>query len=273
MAQSGAILREVGTTNRTHLHDYANAINENTAAIMLAHHSNFRIIGFTTEPDMSEIAELAHQHNIPLLYDQGSGCLLDTVQFGLIHEPTVQEGVGAGCDIVAFSGDKLLGGPQSGIICGRADLIQTLKKHPLARALRPDKICLAGLAATLSHYTKGEALQEVPIWRLTGQTISQLEARATRWVQALTEAGLSASVEDGQSAVGGGSLPGTTIPTKVVALSHPKLEQFTNQLRTTPPYIIGRIQDNKLLLDPRTVFPEQEEALIRAVIQAKNATQ
>ena len=267
MAQSGAIIREVGTTNRTHLRDYANAINENTAAIMLAHHSNFRIIGFTTEPPIHEIAQLAKQHNIPLIYDQGSGCLLDTANYGLIHEPTVQEGVEAGCDLIAFSGDKLLGGPQAGIICGRTDLVQTLKRHPLARALRPDKLCLAGLAATLSHYAKNEAEQAVPIWRMTAMTLAEIETRATNWVQYLQREGISAAVQDSTSAVGGGSLPGTTLPTKVVAISHPKVEQLAANLRQTSPHIIGRIQENQLLLDPRTVFPTQEDALLSALCQ------
>ncbi|MCA9964242.1 MAG: L-seryl-tRNA(Sec) selenium transferase, partial [Anaerolineales bacterium] len=162
MAQSGAKLVEVGTTNKTHLRDYANAITSNTAAILVAHHSNYKIIGFTSEPMLAELAELAHAHQLPLLYDQGSGALLDVAPYGLEPEPTVTEGLEAGCDVVAFSGDKLLGGPQAGILCGRADLIAQLKRHPLARAVRADKLCLAALAATLRHYAAEQATTQIP---------------------------------------------------------------------------------------------------------------
>ncbi len=179
MAQSGAKLVEVGTTNRTHLRDYTNAITENTAALLVAHHSNYKIIGFTSEPTLAELAELAHEHNLLLLYDQGSGALLDSSPYGLEPEPTVLDGLAAGADLVAFSGDKLLGGPQAGLLVGRQAIIAQLKQHPLARAVRADKLCLAGLAATLTHYLTENALTEIPIWRMITRPAKQLAKRPT----------------------------------------------------------------------------------------------
>ncbi|MEM7797651.1 MAG: L-seryl-tRNA(Sec) selenium transferase [Chloroflexota bacterium] len=266
MAQSGAKLVEVGTTNRTHLRDYEQAISENTAAIFIAHHSNFRIIGFTSEPSLADICELAHSKGVPVIYDQGSGCMLDTTPYGLIQEPTVLEGVEAGCDLVAFSGDKLLGGPQAGLICGSQTWVQALKKHPLARALRPDKLCIAGLAATLTHYLKNEVLTEIPVWQMISMPLDVIESRAKRWQAELSAAGIPAEVEVGQSTVGGGSLPGTTIESRVLVLTPTRVEQFAGTIRQSSPHIIGRIQDNQLLLDPRTVAVEQEAALIKAIV-------
>ncbi|MEM8856717.1 MAG: L-seryl-tRNA(Sec) selenium transferase [Chloroflexota bacterium] len=268
MAQSGAILREIGTTNRTHLRDYENAINENTGAIMVAHHSNFKIVGFTTEPDMADLAALAKTHNIPLLYDQGSGCMLETAKYGLDHEPTVQEGVAAGADLIAFSGDKLLGGPQAGVIIGREDLVQTLKRHPLARALRPDKLCIAALAATLTHYLKGEALSEIPVWTMMEKPLDEIKKTANRWQKQLKSAGIESAVVPAKSTVGGGSLPGTSFDTWALEIRHPELEAFNARLRQTPPHVIGRIQDDALLLDPRTVQDEQLKRLTAAVEKA-----
>lgn len=271
MAQSGAILKEIGTTNRTHLRDYENAIledPENTAAIMVAHHSNFKIVGFTTEPDMADLAALAKKYDIPLLFDQGSGCMFDTAKYGLDHEPTVQEGVAAGADLIAFSGDKLLGGPQAGIIIGRADLVATLKRHPLARALRPDKLCIAGLAATLAHYLKGDALQEVPVWAMMEKSLDEIKATAKSWQKALKKAEIESTVVAGKSTVGGGSLPGTSFDTWVLKLEHPELEAFNGRLRQAKPHVIGRMQDGALLLDPRTVQPEQNKSLIGAIQRA-----
>ncbi|MFK7804752.1 MAG: L-seryl-tRNA(Sec) selenium transferase [Anaerolineae bacterium] len=271
MAQSGAILKEVGTTNRTHLRDYENAIledPENTGAIMVAHHSNFKIVGFTTEPDMADLAALAKKHNIPLLFDQGSGCMFDTAKYGLDHEPTVQEGVTAGADLIAFSGDKLLGGPQAGIIIGRADLVATLKRHPLARALRPDKLCIAGLAATLGHYLKGDALQEIPVWAMIEKPLDKIKTTAEAWQKELKAAGIDSAVVASKSTVGGGSLPGTSFDTWALKLTHPQLETFNAQLRQSKPHVIGRIQEDALLLDPRTVQAEQSESLVKAILEA-----
>ena len=266
MAQSGANLVEVGTTNRTHLHDYAGAINERTAAILVAHHSNFKVVGFTSEPPLEELAELAHEHDLHLLYDQGSGALLDTARFGLDPEPTVPAGLSAGADVVAFSGDKLLGGPQAGILCGREALIARLRRHPLARALRPDKLCLAALSATLTHYVTNTAEAEVPVWRMMARPLDEIEAQAETWVEALREEGVLATVVEGESTVGGGSLPGTTLPTRLVAVDHPEVVQLAADLRRkNEPPVVGRIYNNRLLLDPRTVLDEQEEALLVAL--------
>ncbi len=266
MAQSGARLVEVGTTNRTHLRDYEAVIGENTAAILVAHHSNYKIVGFTTEPSLAELAELAHAHNLPLLYDQGSGALLDTTAFGLEAEPTIQASLQAGCDMVTFSGDKLLGGPQAGILVGRSELIAQIKRHPLARAVRADKMCLAGLAATLRPYLTGQAVQEIPVWRMISQTETEIAAVAEQWSRKLTQNNIPAEVIAGVSTVGGGSLPGTTLPTRLVAISHPNVDDLAARLRQNTPPIIGRIQNEQLVLDPRTVLPEQVNALLNGLI-------
>lgn len=266
MAQSGAILVEVGTTNRTHLRDYENAINENSAAILVAHHSNFKIVGFTTEPSLAELAELAHAHAIPLLYDQGSGALFDTAPFGLDPEPTVPDSLQAGCDVVAFSGDKLLGGPQAGILCGQGALMARLKRHPLARAVRADKLALAALAATLTLYLKEQALTDIPVWRMIGRSLAAISDEAGDWAAQLQEQGIEAETLPGESTVGGGSLPGTTLPTRLVAISHPDVERFGAALRLSNPPVIGRIQDGRFLIDPRTVLPGQAAMLLDALI-------
>lgn len=265
MRQSGARLVEVGTTNRTHLRDYAAAITPDTAAILVAHHSNFKIIGFTAEPALAELAELAHAHGIWLLYDQGSGALQDTALFGLEHEPSVPEGLTAGCDVVTFSGDKLLGGPQAGILCGRQELIGRIKSHPLARAVRPDKLCLAGLSATLTHYLTGQANQEIPIWRMISRPLVDINHTADTWAARLQAYGLAAEVISGESTVGGGSLPGTTLPTYLVAIAHPAIDELARRLRQQPIPVIGRIQDGRFLLDPRTVLPHQVEWMLETV--------
>ncbi len=271
MAQSGAKLVEVGTTNRTHLRDYEAAINENTAAIMVAHYSNYKVIGFTAEPSLSELADLAHTHELPLLYDQGSGALLDVAPYGLAPEPTVPDGLTAGVDVVAFSGDKLLGGPQAGILCGSAELIERIKRHPLARAVRADKLCLAALSATLTHYQKEEALREVPIWQMIAKPLREIDDMAHTWAARMQEFGVQASVVDGESRVGGGSLPGSSMPTKLVAIEAPSVDAFASNLRLASPGVIGRVQNDRLLLDPRTVLPYQVEGLHKAVLAAHGA--
>lgn len=266
MAQSGARLVEVGTTNRTHIHDYADAVGDQTAAILVAHHSNFKIVGFTTEPNLQELAQLTSERDILLLYDQGSGALLDTSAYGLDREPTVVDGLRAGADLVSFSGDKLLGGPQAGIICGRASLVGQLKKHPLARAVRPDKLCLASLSATLASYVTGRATEEIPVWRMISQPLVELEAVAERWVSRLREVGFQAEAVTGESTVGGGSLPGTTLPTALVAVGHTSPDRLAGQLRRNTPPIIGRIGEGRLLLDPRTVMPEEEQSVLDGLL-------
>jgi len=265
MKQSGARLVEVGTTNRVHLNDYANAIDENSPALILrAHQSNFRIIGFTTEPDLPELVQLAHQHNLPLVDDLGSGVLIDTARYGLRHEPTIHESLAAGSDLVCFSGDKLLGGPQAGIILGQEALVAKLRKHPLARAIRADKLCLAGLSATLLHYLKDEAETQIPIWRMIAASPSELQARAQTWATSLGHGEVLAS----RSAVGGGSLPEETLPTFVLALDSRSPDRLMERLRLAAPPVIARLEADRVLLDPRTVYPEQDTALLRILHQA-----
>ncbi|HCB50581.1 MAG TPA: L-seryl-tRNA(Sec) selenium transferase [Chloroflexi bacterium] len=266
MAQSGAKLVEVGTTNRTHLADYDQAISEYTSAILVAHHSNFKVVGFTSEPALGEIAELAHQQDLLMLYDQGSGALLDTSKFGLDPEPLVQTALQSGVDVVTFSGDKLLGGPQAGILCGRETLISQMKRHPLARAVRADKMALAALSVTLTRYLTGQALNEIPVWQMIARPLEEIEKLAHEWAELLTIKGLSVEVIDGQSTIGGGSLPGATLPTKLLALNHPKPVKLANDLRYQDPPIIARISEDQLVFDPRTVLPGQEQALIGAII-------
>jgi L-seryl-tRNA(Ser) seleniumtransferase len=265
MAQSGATLVEVGTTNRTYLRDYEAAIGESTLALMRVHASNFRVIGFVESAALPDLSRLAHERGLLLLDDLGSGCLLDTRRYGLSVEPTPQESIRAGADLVMFSGDKLLGGPQAGIIAGKRDLVARLRRHPLARALRMDKSSIAALNATLLHYVKGEAQREVPVWRMIAMPLSEVTARARRWARLIGE---GATVVDGRSMIGGGSLPEESLPTKLVALpakSGAALEALAKRLRLGEPAIIGRIEDGRLLLDPRTVEPREDAALVLGV--------
>ena len=270
MAQSGARLVEVGTTNRTHLGDYALALgaHEDVALILRAHHSNFRILGFTTEPKLAELVALGVEHDLPVVDDLGSGAMLDTVPFGLMHEPMVQESVAAGAAVVCFSGDKLLGGPQAGIIVGSAKYVEPLKRHPLARALRADKLCLAGLQATLLHYLKEEATEEVPVWRMIAARFVEIEQRAQRWQRDLRRAGIPSEVVEGRSTVGGGSLPGETLPTKLVALPVAHPDRLAAALRAADPPVVARIEEDRLVLDPRTVQLEEEQDLLGVVLEA-----
>src|SRR5690606_5081105 len=198
MAQSGARLVEVGTTNRTHLRDYAAAITADTAAIFVAHHSNFKMIGFTSEPPLAHLAALARENGLMLLYDQGSGALLDTTPFGLDPEPGVLQGLEAGADVVAFSGDKLLGGPQAGILVGRQELMAPIARHPLARALRADKLTLAALSVTLLAYLEDRAIVEIPVWRMIARNAEELADEAESWAATLREAGLDARTVPGE---------------------------------------------------------------------------
>ena len=264
MNQSGARLVEIGTTNRVHLADYESVLQEQPVALVLrAHRSNFQIIGFTSEPSLAEIVQVSHQAGVPVVDDLGSGSLIDTTQFGLGHEPTIQESLAASVDLVCFSGDKLLGGPQAGIILGRSDLIARIKKHPLARAIRADKLCLAALSATLLHYLKDEALAQIPIWRMIAEPVEQIRQRAYRWIDVLGQGEVIA----GQSTVGGGSLPGETLPTCLVALNVRNPNRVLAKLRAAQPAVIARFQDDRLVLDPRTVLVEQESTLLGSLLQ------
>ncbi len=258
MKQSGARLVEIGTTNRVHESDYREALGEKTALVVRAHRSNFQIIGFTSEPALSDVIRIAHDAGVAVLDDLGSGALIDTALFGMTHEPMVQESVALGADLVCFSGDKLLGGPQAGIIVGKIELIDRLKRHPLARALRADKLCLAALCATLLHYLRDEAIREVPIWEMIAKTPEQIQRRAQHWRDVI---GVG-EVIPGQSTVGGGSLPGETLPTYLLALTVPQPNRFLTRLRNAKPPIIARVEDERVVLDPRTVLAEEEGALL-----------
>jgi L-seryl-tRNA(Ser) seleniumtransferase len=261
MRQSGAKLREVGTTNRTHLRDFESALHDRTGLILRAHHSNFKIIGFTTEPTLEELVTLGRRNDVPVVDDLGSGALLDTAQFGLGHEPTVQESLQAGVTLVAFSGDKLLGGPQAGILVGEKAAVERLRKHPFARAVRPDKLCLAALAATLTHYLRDEAVQEIPIWRMIATPAETLRQCAEAWASQLGDG----QVIEGHSTVGGGSLPEETLPTYLLALSVRHPNATAKHLRNAQTPVITRIEDDLVVLDPRTVLPEQDQALLAAL--------
>jgi len=260
MAQSGARLIEVGTTNRTRLTDFAAAIDEETGLLLRVHSSNFKQIGFVEQPELAELGALAQERGLPLVDDLGSGALLDTARYGLAPEPTVQASIDAGAALVAFSGDKLLGGPQAGIIVGRADLVQRLKRHPLARALRVDKLTYAALQATLEHYRRDEALTQLPIWRMIARPLAEIEAEARQWAAAL-----GGEVIFGESTVGGGSLPGATLPTALVALDAASPDRLLTALRRSDPPIIARITADRVCLDPRTILPAQVEALLAGV--------
>lgn len=276
MEQSGCVLREVGTTNRTHLHDYERALNENTAAILKVHPSNYKISGFTATVSASELAPLARRHGIPLIEDLGSGVLVRTERYGLVREPTVQESVAAGVDVVTFSGDKLLGGPQAGIIVGRKDLIEQCKAHPLARALRVDKMTLAALQATLAAYLDGD-VEQIPIYAMLNTPVERLRERARAIVEAVAEvvgvgAALQIEAADTRATVGGGSLPGATLPSAGVALrphtAHRwTLDELAAALRRGLPPIVGRIEGDVFLLDLRTVHPDDDELIARRLVE------
>jgi L-seryl-tRNA(Ser) seleniumtransferase len=264
MRQSGARLLEIGTTNRVHLADYEAALDESPAIILKVHRSNFQIIGFTMEPALREICDLAHSHHLPVVDDLGSGSLLDTSRFGLDKEPMVQESLQDGADLVCFSGDKLLGGPQAGVIVGRKDLIVRLRKHPLARAVRPDKLCLAALAATLDHYLRDEAEREIPIWRMIALRESAIHERAGLWSIGLD----GCEVIPGRSTVGGGSLPGQTLPTWLLALRVASPDRFLQLLRRSNPPIIARVEEERVVFDPRTILEEQGISFLEGLQRA-----
>ncbi len=272
LRQSGAALVDVGTTNKTYLSDYESAISGNTGAFLSVHSSNFRVVGFTEAPSMPDLVGLGRRYSVPVMHDVGSGCLLDTSEYGLAHEPTVQESVLAGADLVFFSGDKLLGGPQAGLVVGRRDAVARLARHPLARAVRIDKLSLAALAATLLHYVRREASLNIPVWQMIGASLGSLEYRARRWKERI---GGPSSVIDGTSAIGGGSLPGELLPSRVLSIDGTSLEggaqSLAARLRAGAPPVVGRVDAGSLLLDPRTVLSGQDDALIAAVTSALNA--
>ena len=269
LRQSGATLVEVGTTNRTYGRDYEGAITENTGALLAVHASNFRVMGFTHAPEMRELVEIGARRGVAVLHDLGSGCLLDSVRFGLMHEPMPQESVRAGVGLSFFSGDKLLGGPQAGIIAGDKALVDAVSRHPLARAMRIDKLSMAALAATLEHYIRDEALDKVPIWRMIGVPADEVKARAKKWAEKIGE---RASPVKAQSTIGGGSLPGETLPTWALAIEcygvDGGAEAIARRLREADNPVLGRIEDGRVLLDARTVLPDEDDALLKAVQSA-----
>ena len=277
MRQSGAQLVEVGTTNRTYVHDYEEALHPmNTALILRVHHSNFTITGFVHEPTLAQLVALGDPSAVPVMDDLGSGTLIDTETYGLAHEPTIPESISAGASIVTASGDKLLGGPQAGLILGKADLIAKLRHHPLTRALRVDKTTLAALQATLLVYLEGKAVDEIPVWRMIAAPSQTLARRARKWQRAISSMGVSVTVVSTGSPVGGGSLPGQTLPTHALALDVPSPHALAARLRQPNPAqgtpVITRIDEERLLLDPRTVLPEQDSTLIEMVQTALAAS-
>jgi L-seryl-tRNA(Ser) seleniumtransferase len=269
MAQSGAILREVGTTNRTRAADYAAAIGERTALILRVHPSNFRITGFTERPSLEELVALGQRFHVPVAEDLGSGCLASgrDTPAALGDEPVVSRSIQAGADVVMFSGDKLLGGPQAGIIAGTESAVSAVRKHPLMRALRVDKLTYAALEATLEDYVAGRASRTVPVARMIAMTPADIEPRANALAAAARAHGFETSIIDGASTIGGGSAPGSALPTRLVAVSHPALTaaELEARLRSQEPPVIARIENDCVLLDLRTVFAEDDNLLVAAL--------
>lgn len=270
MEQSGAILKEVGTTNRTKIADYERAINENTKMIVKVHPSNYRIIGFTQAADLSELADLAHKKGITLYEDAGSGAMLDLSKYGLTDEPVISDSIKAGVDVVTFSGDKLLGAAQSGLIVGKREVVERIRKHPLYRALRVDKLIYAALEATLETFRRETSLTEIPVLKMLSMTQTKIEDRIKKFAQKLKKrlgenANLRFEIVKGKSVVGGGSAPMIQPETFLIALRHEKMSAatFEENLRLSNPPIIARILEDKVLIDLRTVFESDEEDLLK----------
>ena len=270
MRQSGATLVEVGTTNRTYTSDYESAINSETAAILKVHPSNFVVDGFTHAPELKEIVAVGKRHGVPVLNDLGSGCLIDTRKYGLKQEPQVQSSISDGATLTLFSGDKLIGGPQAGLIAGEQKWIDLVSKHPLARAVRIDKVALSAISATLVSYLTGTHEKEIPIWTMIALSESNLADRSENW-RSKTGTG---TIERSRSTIGGGSLPGQTLPTSVLSIDPAgKIEDFVRALRESPVAVVARIENNRVILDPRTVLPDQDDAVIEAIKFAVNKSE
>ena len=266
MEACGAQLKEVGTTNKTHLFDYERAITPDTKALMKVHTSNYRIVGFTEKPSLSEMVELGHRYNLPVIEDLGSGCLVNLEQFGLHDEPTVQESIKAGVDVVTFSGDKLLGGPQAGIIVGKKQYLGMMKRHPLTRAMRVDKMTLAALEATLRSYADG-IWNDIPTMAMLAASAVELKEKAGVLLEQLRQAEVSAHLVAVEGQVGGGSVPTQTMPSWAVALEG-DVESLEKKLRLGENTIVGRIHDGKYLLDVRTIWVEDFPLIVRALKEA-----
>ena len=273
LTQSGSKLKEVGTTNRTKLTDYAKAINENTKLVMRVHPSNYRIIGFTEKPSLKDLADEAHKHDLLLYEDAGSGAVIDLARFGLGDEPMISRAIEDGADIVTFSGDKLLGGTQAGIVVGRRELIERLRKHSLYRALRADKLVYAALEATVGAYLRETAERDIPVLRMLSLDRDVLEQRASKFAEELRKvAGANVAVEtvDGESVVGGGSAPGTRLDTVLVTVSHQTLrpEVIELKLRMAETPVVARIENDRVVIDLRTVGESEEELLMKTILAA-----
>lgn len=269
MTSSGAQLREVGTTNKTRIADFAGAINENTAAMMRVHTSNYVVVGFTEQPTLAELVSLGSKRRLPVIDDIGSGALIDFSRYGISDEPLAGESIKAGADVVLFSGDKLLGGPQCGIIVGRKSLVEKIGKHPMMRAMRVDKTTLAALAATLRLYRNmEEAENQIPLLSLLSTPIENLQHRAERLAPQLAACGAIATAQpiEDHAFLGGGSMPTRQIKTWCVAVTPARgtVDQLAADLRTGEPAVFGRVQQNQLLIDLRTVFPAQDAQLAEA---------
>jgi L-seryl-tRNA(Ser) seleniumtransferase len=267
--QAGVELQEVGTTNRTRLADYAEVIGPDTAAILRVHPSNYRVAGFSESASIAELAKLGKQYGRPVIDDVGSGCLYDLSSYGLPDEPIVSESLRAGADLVLFSGDKLLGGPQCGVIVGRVELVERLRAHPLARALRVDKLTLAALQGTLEIHRAGRAFTEIPVLRQLTLTAEEIRPRAERLLlelQASSATPDTFSIEAVASASGGGALPELTVPSWAIAIASPSADHFAKELRLGNPAVFSRMQDGKTLIDLRTVLPEDEQSLLRSIL-------
>ena len=266
----GVTLREIGTTNRTKLSDYENAINENTAAIMKVHPSNYRVVGFTSEPEIDGIVEICQRHGILSIDDIGSGSLVDVTRYGLPTEPTFQHSLNAGADLALGSGDKLLGGPQAGIILGRADLIAKIRQHPLARCIRVDKLAMAALDATLNSYQLGTAEEDIPVLQLLAASTESLRSRAEQVASAISakRSDLKLNVKDTTAAVGGGSVPGVEIPTVAIFCrsESTSTESLATALRTGQPGLMTRIQDDQIVIDFRSVRWRDDADVVSAVV-------
>ncbi len=268
MSKSNAVLREVGTTNRTRIADYEKAINEKTRLLLRVHRSNFQITGFTEQPQVEELASLACKHNLPLMEDLGSGALVDLRSIGVNGEPSVLDSLRQGVDVVSYSGDKLLGGPQAGILTGRSDLIARMRSNSLFRALRVDKLTYASLEATLLAYVKGEH-DAIPVLRMMRLSKAEVGERAEGVAKRLQCSRLSLTVLDGESVIGGGAAPSATLPTRVLGITCKGLsaDELSSSLRAIDPPIVARVEEGRVLLDFRTVFPEQDEAVASALKQ------
>jgi L-seryl-tRNA(Ser) seleniumtransferase len=268
MSKSHAILREVGTTNRTRVADYENAITEKTKLLLRVHRSNFQITGFTEQPRLEDLVELAGRRSIPLLEDLGSGALLDLSSVGVSGEPGVLDSLRAGVDVVTYSGDKLLGGPQAGILSGRHDLIAPMRSNSLFRALRVDKLTYAALEATLLTYVKHDH-DAIPVLRMMRLSKEEVGTRAEGIAQKVRSPKWSVEVIDGESVIGGGAAPSATLPTRLLAVSHKdcSANELAERLRASVPPVIARVEEGQVLLDLRTAFPEQDEVIVQAFRQ------